>query len=94
MAKITMATLKAFIKKNQDNLFVRVKSSFSGMTDCVEMVEDSFRKVNAENAIGHGGIWCVGSSRDYITKFENNDYSGFEVSNCCGHGIIAAKKTR
>lgn len=92
MAKITMATLKAFIRKNENNLFVNVLSSFDGMTDCVESVDMDYKKVDASNALGHGGVWVVGSSRDYITAYEDENYIGFRVSNCCGCGIIAAKK--
>jgi hypothetical protein len=33
--KITLATLKAFIK-NSNELFVEEKSNFNGMIDCVE----------------------------------------------------------
>jgi len=34
--KITRATLKSFIKKNKCQLYVKVVSSFDGMTDCVQ----------------------------------------------------------
>jgi len=40
--KITRTTLKSFIKKNSDNLFVKVESSFDGMTDCVQRVDGEF----------------------------------------------------
>ena len=90
--KTTMSTLKSFIRKNTDSLVVKMASSFDGMTDCVQSVQDSWRKVTAENAIGHRGVYCVGSSRDYITPFETNTHVGFEVSNCCGHGFLAIAK--
>lgn len=95
--KITRATLKSFIKKNQDNLFVKVKSSFDGMTDCVQEVEDNFRKVASvdftnEHNLGINGLWLVGQSRDYLKEWENDDYRGIEIYNCCGTSIIAVKK--
>ena len=46
MKKITLATLKTFIRKNQDNLYIKVKSSFDSNTDCVMSTEDNFRKIN------------------------------------------------
>lgn len=92
--KVTLATIKAFVRKNADNLFVKVNSSFDGMTDCVQKVEDNFREVSEENALGQQGVWCVGGSRDYFTPFENDTYVGFKVSNCCGSGIITTKKTK
>ena len=89
--KITMATLKSFINKSTE-LFVEELSSFNGMTDCVESVKSKIQKVSKENAIGHQGVWCVGSSRDYFTFVENENYFGIEVSNSCGCGILWAKK--
>ena len=92
--KTTIATVKAFARKNADNLFVKTLSSFDGMTDTVEQVTDNFSKIKIENAFGIDGVYLVGSSRDYITHFENDNYIGFEVYNCCGSGIIATKKER
>lgn len=86
-----MATLKSFIK-NSNQLFVEVKSSFDGMTDCVESVESKLTEVSKENAIGHKGVWCVGYSRDYMKYIETNTMIGIEVSNCCGRGILWANK--
>ena len=36
MAKITKATVKSFIKKNIDDMYINVRSSFDGMTDGLE----------------------------------------------------------
>ncbi len=89
--KITMATLKSFIKKN-DNLFVEGISSFSGMTDCVEMNRTELIPVSKEKAIGHSGVYCVGQSRDYFCFVENEKYFGIEVSNSCGCAILWTNK--
>ena len=36
--RITIATIKAFVKKNKSNLLINIRSSFNGMTDCCEPV--------------------------------------------------------
>jgi len=92
MRKPTLATLKSFIKRNDKNLYIKVKSSFDGMVDCVMPVEDEFRKVesiNMENkyTLGIQGAWLVGGSRNYIKAIED----GYEVYNCCGTWQIITK---
>jgi hypothetical protein len=89
--KITIATLKSFIKKS-DKLFVEVKQKFSGMTDCVEVIQDSeMISVSKDDAIGHGGVWCVGGGRDYLSFVQKDSMFGIKVSNCCGYGILWTK---
>lgn len=95
--KITKATLKSFIKKNKDNLFIKVTSSFDGMTDCVQRVEDNFKKVdnidfNDSHSLGIRGLWLVGKSRNCFEEWEDKEYKGIEIYNCCGTSIIAIKK--
>lgn len=90
--KITMATLKSFIRKNAGNLYVKELSSFSGYTDCVEKTEMDWTHVSAENAIGHQGVYCVGSSNDSLAHYKDDKYIGIEVYNCCGCGILATQK--
>ena len=92
--KITKATFKSFIKKNKNNLQVWVKSSFDGMTDCVQSVGGSFKAIQeteewVEHSLGIKGVWLVNGGRDYFTKFEENGMVGIEYHNCCGYGIIA-----
>ena len=90
--KITIATVKAFARKNAENLFIKEESSFNGMTDCVESVKMKFKKVALIDAFGLKGVYLVGSSSDYIEPFENETLKGFRVWNCCGSGIIATLK--
>ena len=44
--KITLATLKAFVRRNKDKLYIQVETKFDGMVDCVMPVDDkNFSKV-------------------------------------------------
>ena len=99
MKKITRATLRSFINKNRANLFLNVKSSFDGMQDCCEVRHYGFLPdkecdlIHAkDNTLGINGLWLVNGSRDYFKAFENEQFSGIEYSNSCGHGIVAIKK--
>jgi len=99
MKKITLATIKSFIKKNEGKLFINVKSRFDGMTDGVESQHGGFvAAVQTEDhksyCLGIKGAWFVGQSRDYFTAYDNlaGDMTGFEVSNSCGRFILAVKK--
>lgn len=95
--KITRSTLKSFIKKNFDNMYIRLDSSFSGMTDGIEYYNEGFEKAEkTERSIDHtfglNKAWFVGQSRDYFTKFENEKFVGYEVSNSCGSFVLAISK--
>lgn len=41
--KITLTTVKKFVKDNADKLFINVKSSFDGMTDGCESRHNGFQ---------------------------------------------------
>jgi hypothetical protein len=96
--KITKATVKSFINKNFDNLFIKFQSSFDGMTDGIEYSKNSeFSKItkterNLNHSFGINGAWFVGSSRDYFEAFENDNYKGFYIYNSCGSFYLAIKK--
>ena len=99
MNKTTRATIKSFIKREakNNNLYVKTKSSFDGMTDCVQDVKDNFRKVNEINfsdkySFGIRGLWLVGQSRDSFDDYADQDYIGYKIYNCCGTSIIAMKR--
>jgi hypothetical protein len=54
--KITLATLKSFVKK-APKLYVENLSSFNGMTDCVETLEDTkLFEISKDKALGVYGI--------------------------------------
>ena len=97
MKKITKATVKSFINKNIDQLLINCKSSFDGMYDCCMPIGNEFKKaIKTDECVSHNlgvyGAWFVGQSRDYFTKYETDQLTGIEVSNCCGHFILAIEK--
>lgn len=91
--KITLATVKAFIKANLKDLHLQTLSRFDGMTDCVERNrEAAIRPANTEkfnpadeSQMGVPGMWFVRDSRDYFTVINTPEWTGFEVYNCCGN---------
>lgn len=100
MARITLSTVKKFIRDNaQKGLFVKSVSSFDSMTDSVEQKEGStFSRVvpesidfKKENDLGIDGLWLVRESRDFFYEFDQNGMKGYRISNSCGVSIIAVK---
>lgn len=103
MAKITLATLKSFLKKNEGNLYVIEHSRFDGMSDMVEtnlnaQMHKVDAKFNAEytHTFGIDGIWVVRGSRDWFSerKLEKADgsvYEGIHCWNCCGEWTVYKK---
>ena len=96
MKKITLAGLKSFIRKNKDNLYIKVKSDFDGMVDGIVEVDMDWKKVEAEkidftdkNTMGICGAWLVGESRDRIQI--TDDGETITVGNCCGSWEICRK---
>jgi len=97
--KTTLATIKSFVKreKNNNNLYIKVKSGFDGMVDCVMPVDDGFGKVKEttllnDNTLGMEGAWFVGGNRDYFDDYADDNFIGYLISNCCGSFIIAMKR--
>jgi len=94
--KITLATIKSFIRKNKDNLYLQQRTRFDGMVDCVLPVKDvSINKINPlvidfneSYTYGIKNAWFVGSSRDYFTPYEIDNFTGYEVWNCVGSFFI------
>jgi hypothetical protein len=95
--KITLTTVKSFIKANCDKLYINVTSSFDGMTDMCEQRYDGFKKVTTftadhrEHTRGIAGAWFVGESRDYFSFYSKDGFEGIQVSNSCGRFILAIK---
>jgi len=94
--KITLATLKSFIRKNSDDLYINVRSSFDGMTDGLEYYKNGFSKAEKtnefeSNTLGISGAWLVGGSRNHFSAYNENGFEGIRVSNCCGSFILAVR---
>lgn len=95
--KITLRTIKSFISKNDGKIFIKRKSEFDSMQDCVTSINGEFRlcsnatSMNDYN-LGINGAWFVGQSRDYFESYEDDKFEGYEVYNCCGSFILAIKK--
>lgn len=97
--KITLSTIKKFIRDNSSNLYANCTSSFDGMTDCVESRNDGFTKVDQskidfskEQDLGIERLWFVRDSRDYFRPYDKDGFTGYVISNSCGSSIIAIKK--
>lgn len=93
--KTTKHTFNKVSKK--ENLFIKIKSAFSGMTDCCESYNGGFEKVekttsSIKNTYGINGAWLVGGGRDYFELYEDENISGIYVYNCCGSFIIGTQK--
>lgn len=95
--KITMATVKSFVRKNASKeIFVNVKSSFDDMTDMCEERNHGFVVASkddrcVENTLGLCGVWLVGGN-DRFSHYEDDRFVGIEYHNCCGYGVIAVEK--
>lgn len=105
MKKPTLATLKAFIRKNHSNLMIRCDPSFDGMIDGTSYNHEAkfspikkldrshmaFKSAEGsfDNTLGISGVWLVGSSRDHITGYSKDGMFGYEVYNCCGSFVVA-----
>lgn len=97
MKKITIATVKSFIRKNKTTMQINVKSKFDGMCDGVNQKHGGFVRAlsidyHTDNNFGIAGAWFVGRGNDYLTKFENENMIGIEVYNSCGSFVLATKK--
>jgi hypothetical protein len=123
MKKITKATFKSFIKKNEGKLFVQNIAHFSSHSDMVEYLpsdERTFKKLekitisdmdyriaerrgttrewlenytfNSENTLGYEGIYLVNHSRDSFRDYEDDQFIGINVYNCCGNFTVAIQK--
>lgn len=55
-----------------------------------EEVEASI--LSNKNTLGYSGIWLVNSSRDSFKAFDDGQFEGIEVYNCCGSFVIATPK--
>ena len=100
MKKITRTTIKSFIKKNFDDLYISTRTRFNGMIDCVvACADESFHKVERDErerfhdtSLGIKNAYFVGSSRDYFQPYDLDGFKGYEIYNCVGSFILAVKE--
>lgn len=94
MSKITLATVKKFIK--QDGLYMNLKRKFDGMIDGERSYNEGFKPLertdwHIDSTLGVKGAWFVGDSRDRFREYKDEQYEGINVYNSCGSFIIAKK---
>jgi hypothetical protein len=99
MTKITRSTIKSFINNNE--IFIKKRTEFSGYTDGVENYHDqSIKRAerlskdnhNYQYNLGIKGAWFVGSSRDYFEPVQDGHFYGYEVYNSCGSFYLLTPK--
>lgn len=99
MAKVTLSTIKAFVRKNEGRLHIKEKSRFDGMVDCVMPTGDGAfhpalkdERGFTDNTMDIQGAWFVKGSRDWFTPYEDEKFVGYDISNCCGSFTLAVPK--
>ena len=105
MKKITLTTIKKFIKENKGKIYIKNISHFNGMTDGIdncenqnfylsEQTEIKQKQYGRDNTLGLKGAYFVFDTRDYFNTFNENNFKGFTISNCIGHFVIAIKESQ
>lgn len=102
MTKITKSTVKSFIKKNISDLYMKEFTYFNGMTDGIDNVPEIRNRFitlteSSRAALGVETTYNSPSffeSHNSIEPVEGENFTGFEITNCCGRYIIAARKDR
>jgi len=92
--KITLATVKSFIKKAGDSLHILTSDRFDGTQDMVcSTGETEFSKAIktefSRRNLGVCGAFFVGGDR--FEKYAKGQFDGILVYNCCGSFILATK---
>lgn len=96
--KLTIATVKAFIRKNLSKLLIEVRYDFDGMSDCVHSTgSKGFVPASASSNphekynMGINGVWFT-SGRNGVNRVETATHIGYEVGNSCGLWTVAVAK--
>ncbi len=102
--RITLATLKSFARKNHENLLLKVRSRFNSSIDGSETLTGGFEPIRDAaphysnigdyfaHTLGILGVWIVDAGRNYCAPYEDENYKGIEVYNCCANFVLAVKK--
>jgi len=94
--KITMATVKSFIRKNRYALRISSRTQFDGMCDGIMPTADqSFVRAyetdtHMDATLGVQGAWFT-NSKNYLQRFEEAGMIGFRIQNCCGSFDLAVE---
>ena len=97
VSKITKATFKSFLRKNEGKVLIQVKGAFDGMTDCMEFSDNPgwapIEKADRawEENCGYAGDWVVGGSRNSFQPYEKDGLKGISVWNCCRSFTVAVR---
>ena len=94
--KITLATIKSFVRKNRDKLWISNGSHFDGMVDCVMPCSKTWRKAEQtdrflDNNLAIAGAWFVLRGGDWYSADDSDGFVGYHISNCCGDFNLAVK---
>jgi hypothetical protein len=99
MSKPTIATVKAFMRKNLDNLHIKRRSEFDPQIDGHAWNDNAqfvpVKQTDSMPDYKHGieGVWIVRyGSKNCIAPYSDENWEGFEVSNCCARFTIVIRK--
>lgn len=90
MVEFTPSSQRKFIpleKKTLSDMDYRIAEQRG--TDRAHLEDVTF---NSQNTLGYIGVWLVDSSRNWFTPYEDDDFHGIEVYNCCGSFVVATPK--
>lgn len=97
--RTTLTTIKSFIRRNLDDLYIMNQASFDPMTGCVEnrFEAPSFAKIkqtkdNINNTLGIKGAWFTRQTKNSFNEYKDNYFIGYQVCNCCGSFILAIQR--
>lgn len=85
MSRITIVTIKNFIRDNKLNLWIKFQNK-----DIFRPVEKSTRN-NIEHHLGIEGAWFVLRSRDTFFEYNKDGFIGYEIYNCTTSFVITRK---
>jgi hypothetical protein len=95
----TLATVKAFMKKNADRLFVQNQGDYNKQTKSFEYYSEPrpWRSVaglynpNSPNDFGIG-VWFARGEDNSVRPYSDADvFEGFAVTNCYSAFVVAVK---
>lgn len=94
----SMSDSVEFIPANERKFVELKKKTLSEMDYIIALTRGTTREeleeytFNSKNSLGYEGIHLVGGSRNWFKTYENDQFIGIEVDNCCGSFIVAIQK--